>query len=154
MTKKITIAISLMLLMGTAQAEIPKNIQRQIIDYQIEREAYRQDVDPALIKAIILHESGFNKRAKSNAGAYGLMQVRFSTWKPKQHCNLKHASDLYWPSTNLKCGIYVFKKYSKLSGGNLRRTLKFYNAGPYNKSKTAGLAYAEKVLLTYAHRSF
>ena len=45
------------------------------IDALVNDNAQSQNVDPALIKAIIANESGFNAHATSNVGAQGLMQL-------------------------------------------------------------------------------
>ena len=42
-------------------------------------EAQKNDIDPALVFAIIKAESKFNRNAKSKANAIGLMQIRLET---------------------------------------------------------------------------
>jgi hypothetical protein len=55
---------------------IPKqNIAENRYHSLIVEAAYRYQVEPAIIKAIIMAESGFNPKAVSKVGARGLMQL-------------------------------------------------------------------------------
>jgi len=85
-----------------------KRIKTRLPRYKplIKEAAYRYDFDWRLIAAQVYQESHFNPRAKSHAGAYGLMQLTFSTAKslgvknifnPLQNINggVKHLRNLY-----------------------------------------------------------
>jgi len=109
--------------------------------------AHRHSVDAALVKAVIHTESYFNDRAKSHAGARGLMQLM-----PKTAAKYG-VYDIYDPTSNLEAGIqhlrYLMKKYPN----NLKYVLAAYNAGeravyyyngvpPYEETQN----YVQKVL--------
>src|SRR5438445_541260 len=47
----------------------------------INRAATSHHLNPALVAAVVAAESGFNARARSPRGAYGLMQVMTATWQ-------------------------------------------------------------------------
>lgn len=93
------------------------------------------DIDPLLTLAVIHTESRFNKKAVSNKGAIGVMQV-IPKWHPEEVKGIK----LDTIDGGIKAGTTVLKKYivkSKSVKGGLVR----YSGG----SK----AYANKVLKTY-----
>ncbi|MBQ8430847.1 MAG: transglycosylase SLT domain-containing protein [Clostridia bacterium] len=63
------------------------------------------NIDPDIIASIINVESGYNKNAKSNAGAIGLMQIMPSTASYISNLkNIEYSSenDLYLPEKILK----------------------------------------------------
>jgi soluble lytic murein transglycosylase len=98
--------------------------------------------DPKLIKAIIKVESNGDRFAKSNKGAYGLMQVRYEVWK-KDLANIGILSHwgLYDPSKNVEAGKYILAQHHKQAKGNLRKTLQDYSGG--------ASGYYEKVMYHY-----
>lgn len=68
------------------------------------------DLDCALIIAIIKVESNFNKNAYSNKGAIGLMQVLPTTAEYiLQISPYSTINDLFDEETNVKLGTYYFK---------------------------------------------
>ena len=85
--------------------------------------AQRHSVDVALVKAVIHTESYFNHKAKSHAGASGLMQLM-----PKTAAKYG-VYDVYDPTANLEAGVkhlrYLMRKYPN----NLKHALAAYNAG-------------------------
>ncbi|WHO37142.1 lytic transglycosylase domain-containing protein [Sphingobium sp. AP49] len=86
-------------------------------------------VDPALIYAHTLQESGFRSDVVSSAGARGLMQVRPGT---AGDVGLANASQLFVPSTNMEYGQRYLESLRDMSatGGLLPKVMAAYNAGP------------------------
>lgn len=108
----------------------PKKLRWQTgsIPYQAEVQAVAQvtQVDPALIHAVIATESGYNPRAQSRKGAYGLMQVLPATAKSLSDIPVKQWSarqQILWGSRYLKSMLELF-------GGDVSLALAAYNAGP------------------------
>tara|TARA_R110000787_G_scaffold67411_2_gene151024 strand:- start:12245 stop:13987 length:1743 start_codon:yes stop_codon:yes gene_type:complete len=91
-------------------------------------------VDPALIYAHTLQESGFRSQVVSPANAIGLMQVRPGTAGDIAKANGIHfnEADLYKPSTNLEYGQSYLEYLGKssITGGKLPKIAAAYNAGP------------------------
>ena len=94
-------------------------------------EAERNDIDPALVFAVIKAESKFDKNAKSKAGAIGLMQIKLQT--ANYVCEINGENDitesqLFDPQTNIKIGTkylsYLAQKFESLD-----TVICAYNAG-------------------------
>jgi len=85
--------------------------------------ADKHDVDPALVKAIIMAESGYNPMATSKKGAVGLMQIM------PQTATALGTEDMYNPVHNIDAGVEHLKKLLNQFGGDLELTLAAYNAG-------------------------
>jgi soluble lytic murein transglycosylase-like protein len=107
-------------------------------------------VDSALVKAIIMAESGYNPRAISKRGAKGLMQLM-----PRTAASLG-VKDSFNPEENITGGVKYLKKLLKKFGGNLRLAVAAYNAGVRKVRKYNGIPpfkatryYVEKVLGYY-----
>ena len=84
-------------------------------------EAEKNNLDPALVFAIIKAESKFDKNAKSKAGAIGLMQIKLQTANYVCEINGENSiteSELFDPQTNIKIGTnylsYLSKKFQSL----------------------------------------
>ena len=90
-------------------------------------EKHQTSFDPILILSLIRQESAFNTRARSPAGARGLMQLMPATGKMLRR-NLKK-ENLYIPDINLELGIQYFNNLVKKYDGNLIFVLSAYNAG-------------------------
>jgi len=99
-------------------------------------------VDKALVFALIRQESGFNPKAKSWAGARGLMQLMPRTASFVAHDRRYHRggatrSTLFDPRVNLKLGqkyIEILLKDSKIDG-DLFLMAAAWNGGPGNLNK-------------------
>lgn len=89
----------------------------------ISQAAEKHNLDPALIKAIIMAESSYNPMAKSKKGAVGLMQIM-----PLTATSLG-AGDMYNPVHNINAGVAYLKKLMDQFDGDLELTLAAYNAG-------------------------
>lgn len=90
------------------------------------------DLDPALVASVINVESGYNKKAVSNKGAVGLMQIKFSTANYMNNLyggktNLTE-NDLFDASTNINYGC-LYLKYLTTKFKNTFTALAAYNAG-------------------------
>jgi soluble lytic murein transglycosylase-like protein len=85
--------------------------------------AGRYQVDPALIKAIIMAESGYNTRAISKKGAKGLMQLMPAT------ARALGVEDVFNPRQNISGGVRYFKQLVNQFDGDIKLALAAYNAG-------------------------
>lgn len=81
-------------------------------------------VEPALIKAVVLAESGMNPQAVSHAGAQGLMQLM-----PPTAADLG-VTDSFDPAQCIDGGTRYLAKMLKMFSGDRRLALAGYNAGP------------------------
>ncbi|MET0248787.1 MAG: lytic transglycosylase domain-containing protein, partial [Sphingobium sp.] len=86
-------------------------------------------IDPSLIYAHTLQESGFRADAVSSAGARGLMQVRPGTGADM---GLASATQLFVPSTNMEFGQRYLEALRDMPAtrGLLPKIMAAYNAGP------------------------
>jgi len=116
----------------------------------IVKTAYRYKVEPAIIKAIIMAESGFNPKAVSKVGARGLMQLM-----PRTARSLG-VEDSFKPAHNIDAGVRYFKYLLDRYDGEIKLALAAYNAGSYNVRKYGGVPpfkatefYINKVLKYY-----
>ncbi len=89
----------------------------------IQRAALRYDIDPALVKAIIMAESEYNPRAISVKGAKGLMQLMPVT------ARTLGVDDVFNPEQNIHAGVRYFKSLLKQFDGDVKLALAAYNAG-------------------------
>jgi len=140
---------SIKTLMEVEMTSKPKNAENRyqllIIDA-----AYRYRVEPAIIKAIIMAESGFNPKAVSRVGARGLMQLM-----PRTARSLG-VEDSFKPAHNIDAGVRYFKYLLDQFDGEIKLALAAYNAGSYNVRKYGGIPpfketefYINKVLKYY-----
>jgi soluble lytic murein transglycosylase-like protein len=85
--------------------------------------AERHSVDPALVKAVISTESGWNPFAVSRKGAVGLMQLIPGT---AQRFGVGNPFD---PVQNVEAGTTYLKALLDRYNGDLNKSLAAYNAG-------------------------
>ncbi len=90
--------------------------------------AGRFGVDPRLIMAVILVESGGNPLATSPAGAAGLMQVMPSTFTGMGYDRRL----IYDPRTNIEAGTRYLAECLTIFGGDVYWAAAAYNAGIAN----------------------
>jgi soluble lytic murein transglycosylase len=139
----------------------------------VEQYAADNHLPPNLVLALMRHESGFNPRTVSYAGAYGLMQILPSVASEVSGRLLRQGvpkkRELLDPEVNIRLGSRFLRELVRLFQGNLALALASYNAGhgavkqwleryghldsdefvevmPYKGAK----AYAQKVLTTFA----
>ncbi|MBU3197587.1 lytic transglycosylase domain-containing protein [Clostridium algidicarnis] len=94
-----------------------------IIEESIKEASEKYGVDEKLIRAIIKQESNFDPKAKSWAGAMGLMQLMPENVKEE---GVKNPYDI---KENIYAGTRHFKKYLN-QFKTLEMALSAYNAGP------------------------
>ncbi len=94
------------------------------IDALVDQNASTWQIDPALIKAVIANESGFNANATSKVGAQGLMQLM-----PETAASLG-VRDAYDPAQNVAGGARYLRGLLDRFGGDKRLAIAAYNAGP------------------------
>ena len=90
----------------------------------IDQLAKEYGLNPSLVEAVVLQESGGNSKAVSSAGAEGLMQLMPST---AAALGVTNAFD---PVQNLQGGIQYLVYLLSHFHGNLADALAAYNAGP------------------------
>ena len=106
--------------------------------------------DSDFILAIMAHESDFNPKAVSSAGAVGLMQV-LSQWVGI----IGEEEDLTIPEVSVRRGLQIYTFYEREFGNDKEKALTAYNrgTGPVWGDMVAGRewrnGYAAKVLETY-----
>ncbi len=98
----------------------------------IRQAATKHGIDPALVKAVIAAESGFNPQAVSPKGAIGLMQVipdtgaRYGVTGDARRTAAQKLAD---PKTNITTGVRYLSDLLRMFSGNLELVLAAYNAG-------------------------
>ena len=103
------------------------------LDRIVREAAERHQVDPALVKAVISTESGWNPQAVSRKGAVGLMQLipetaqRFGVGNP------------YDPAQNVEAGTTYLKSLLDRYDGDLNKSLAAYNAGEHAVDRSGGV---------------
>ncbi|MBI4676827.1 MAG: lytic transglycosylase domain-containing protein [Elusimicrobia bacterium] len=115
-------------------------------------EVKRYSLDPTLVLALILQESGYNPKAQSHVGAKGLMQIMPGTGRGLG----LHGSDFFDPVKNVKAGIKYLADMLSRFGGDVKKALAAYNAGPGAVEKYHGVppyqetrGYVKTVYATY-----
>jgi soluble lytic murein transglycosylase-like protein len=95
----------------------------QEYDPIIEEAARTADVDPQLLRAVIVVESGFDERAVSRRGARGLMQLMPLT------ARRFGARDAFNPSQNIRAGARYLRELIDRYENDVELVLAAYNAG-------------------------
>ena len=120
------------------------------MDRIVREAAERHKVDPALVKAVIKTESGWNPQAVSRRGAVGLMQLIPAT------AQRYGVGDSFDPAQNVEGGTTYLKWLLDRYNGDLTKTLAAYNAGEHAVDLSGGVPaypetrkYVQKVTDTY-----
>jgi soluble lytic murein transglycosylase-like protein len=126
------------------------SVDRDGAERLVREAAERHHIDPALVRAVIETESGWNPTAKSRKGALGLMQlipttaVRFGV------------NDAFSPQQNVDAGVRYLKTLLQRYNGNLDLALAAYNAGEGAVDRAHGIPafretrdYVQKVQNAY-----
>jgi hypothetical protein len=93
-------------------------------DGVVEKAATDEQLDPAVLRAVIRQESAFNPCAVSPQGAMGLMQLMPAT------AERFHVSDPFNVAQNVLAGARYLKELLGRFHGDLKLALAAYNAGP------------------------
>ncbi|MBW1788774.1 MAG: lytic transglycosylase domain-containing protein [Deltaproteobacteria bacterium] len=124
----------------------------RLFDPIIKDAAKRHQVDPALVKAIIMAESGYNPFAISHKGAQGLMQLMPETARDLG------VENSFNPAHNVNGGVRYIKQLLKRFNGDVTLALAAYNAGMARVLEHRGVppyeatqAYVRKVLSYYEY---
>jgi len=105
---------------------------------EINLAARQFDLDPALVRAVIHAESGFNARARSPKGAIGLMQLMPGT------ARMLGVTGVHIPSHNILGGAQYLADLLAQFKNDVALAAAAYNAGPEAVQKYAGVPpYAE-----------
>jgi soluble lytic murein transglycosylase-like protein len=134
----------------TGQSRPSMSIDRDGAEKLAKEAAERHNVDPALVRAVILTESGWNSGAISRKGAVGLMQLIPTTGQRYG------ANDLFNPKQNLDAGVRHLKMLLERYNGNMDLALAAYNAGEGAVDRAHGVPpiretrdYVQKIKLAY-----
>lgn len=131
----------------------PKMGVEYIKDYEgiIEQASQRFKVEPSLIKAVIKAESDFNRRAVSQKGAQGLMQLMPGT------ADAMRVDDPFNPEENIFGGTRYLSLMLSRFKNDKRLALAAYNAGPEKVEDHRGVppfaetkSFIDKVLQYYS----
>jgi hypothetical protein len=90
----------------------------------IERHSLAHNLDPRLVRAVIQAESGYNRRALSNKGAIGLMQLMPATAK------YLRVGDPWNAEENVRGGTAYLRQLLDRFAGKIELAVAAYNAGP------------------------
>ncbi|WP_218251713.1 lytic transglycosylase domain-containing protein [Candidatus Magnetobacterium casense] len=118
---------------SSAEAKDEKSGKYKVLDkYEaiINESAQKYEVNPALIKAVIMAESNGDPKAQSYAGARGLMQLMPST---AAGLGVKNSFD---PKQNIMGGTRYLRQLLDRYNGDVRLTLAAYNWGMGNLERT------------------
>ena len=105
----------------------------RLFDSIIHAAASRYEVDPHLVKAIIMAESSYNPTAVSKKGAKGLMQLMPKTAKALG------VKDSFNPEHNINGGVKYFRHLLNQFNGDVKLALAAYNAGSKKVKKYKGI---------------
>jgi soluble lytic murein transglycosylase-like protein len=122
---------------STINWNVTRLYRREFAD-EIEGAARQYRVDPALVRAVIHAESGFNARARSPKGAIGLMQLMPAT------ARLLGVANPRAPHENIRGGVKYLAELLAQFRSDITLATAAYNAGPQAVQKYAGVPpYAE-----------
>jgi soluble lytic murein transglycosylase-like protein len=116
----------------------------------IDRYARSHRLEPKLVQAVMQVESGYNRRALSNKGAIGLMQLMPDTARELR------VQDPWDVEQNIRAGAEYLRQLVDRFQGRLHHALAGYNAGPGAVERWRGIPpyretrdYVQRVLGLY-----
>lgn len=101
-------------------------------------------VNPKMLVAIAYAESEFNPRARSQAGAIGLMQIlpERDSWREYEpRCGRMTVRSLHNPEVNICFGANIYSEFLTRHHGDRDRALAAYNNGTGEMSPYPGRVY-------------
>lgn len=118
-----------------AQVAVEQAQYREFGIYEqiIKEAAAEHGIAPELIHSVMIQESGGDRMAVSPKGAKGLMQLMDST------AAMLGVTDPFDPRQNIFAGAKYLSMMLKKFGGDLKKTLAAYNAGPGAVLKYGGV---------------
>lgn len=134
--------------------EIPVALGKRSKAYHpiILKAASRYEVDPALVKAVILAESGYDPQAVSSQGATGLMQLMPRT------AEALGVEDAFNPENNVNAGVRYLRQLLEEFNHDIKLALAAYNAGSSAVKRHQGIPpikatqhYVNKVFAYYRY---
>jgi soluble lytic murein transglycosylase-like protein len=135
---------------GQPSSLTPAPVAPAHLDALVQQNASTWQVDPALVKAVIANESGFDANATSKVGAQGLMQLMPET---AQSLGVRNPYD---PQQNIAGGTRYLRGLLDRFGGDTRLAVAAYNAGPGAVEKYGDVPpyaetqnYVQNVLASY-----
>lgn len=120
------------------QAEFGKQVRsRQSVCTDVVKEALSQGVDPVLTAAVSFRESAFKRRAVSQAGAVGPMQVLPRFWCKKKNCDY------------IEAGVRALKFYTS-KYGEQPGLCAYFSGKPCMRSTRSASRYRSSVIMISA----
>jgi hypothetical protein len=139
--------------LAVTTAEMAKVLRSPELIALVDSIAGEQGVDPFLARAVIQAESAFYTRARSRAGALGLMQLM------PQTAHRFGVVDPFDPRQNITGGVKYLRWLSDTFNGDLPKVVAAYNAGENAVLRYKGIppyaetrAYVPRVLSLYEKR--
>jgi soluble lytic murein transglycosylase-like protein len=139
----------------SAHARVDELVLRKAERYAqlIEGAARANSIEPALVRAVMVAESGCDPQALSRRGARGLMQLMPAT---ARQYGVRNAFD---PEQNIKAGSQYLRDLIQRYQNDLELVLAAYNAGPAAVDGHGGripplketLDYVPRVMEIYRH---
>jgi hypothetical protein len=140
--------------MAITSAEMAKALKSPELIAMVDEIAQAEGVDIHLARAIIQAESAFNYKARSRAGALGLMQLMPST------AERFGVLDPFDPRQNISGGVKYLKWLHGYYEGDLTKVVAAYNAGEGAVNRHKGIppyretqAYVPRVLDLYRRKA-
>jgi len=139
--------------LAISRQEMAKVLRSPELLALVDEIAAQEGIDPFLARAVIQAESAFYARARSRAGALGLMQLM------PQTAQRFGVVDPFDPRQNITGGVKYLKWLSEAFAGDLPKVVAAYNAGEAAVFKYQGIppypetrAYVPRVLELYSKR--
>ena len=139
--------------LAISRSEMAKVLRSPELLAMVDGIAAAEGIDPFLARAVIQAESAFYARARSRAGALGLMQLM------PQTAQRFGVVDPFDPRQNITGGVRYLRWLSDTFKGDLTKVVAAYNAGENAVTKYQGIppfaetrAYVPRVLELYSRR--
>jgi soluble lytic murein transglycosylase-like protein len=126
------------------EARVESDVRRAAGDFpapfrdEVVRASRQQKLDPRLVLSIMRQESGFNPRAKSGAGARGLLQMTpdmAAKYAPQVKLQNVTEDDLYRPDVNLLVATAYLADLDRMFPGLPEAIAASYNGGEDNVAR-------------------